>query len=103
MAVAFHPVDSRHFVSCSWNGKVRLQCASPARVVDWKQVQLHEALPIHCVRFNSRGSCVTVGALQGRVRQFNVPPSLNLEYHADIGAPPTPLPPARHAAMLDCG
>lgn len=86
MAVAFHPVDSRHFVSCSWNGKVRLQCASPARVVDWKQVQLHEALPIHCVRFNSRGSCVTVGALQGRVRHFKVPPSLKLEYHAEIGA-----------------
>lgn len=84
MAVAFHPVDSRHFVSCSWNGKVRLQCASPARVVDWKQVQLHEALPIHCVRFNSRGSCVTVGALQGRVRHFKVPPSLKLEYHAEI-------------------
>ena len=96
MAVAFHPVDSRHFVSCSWNGKVRLQCANPARVVDWKQVQLHDALPIHCVRFNSRGSCVTVGALQGRVRHFKVPPSLKLEYHADIGAslPPSIPPPS---------
>jgi WD40 repeat protein len=87
MAVAFHPVDTRHFVSAAWNGKVRLQCANPPRVVDWKQMQLLDALPIHCMRFNRRGDKVSVGSLHGRVRQYRVLPSLKLEYHAEIGVP----------------
>ena len=86
MAVAFHPVDTRHFVSAAWNGKVRLQCANPPRVVDWKQMQLLDALPIHCMRFNGRGDKVSVGSLHGRVRQYRVLPTLKLEHHAEIGA-----------------
>ena len=91
MAVAFHPTDSRHFVSCAWSGKVRVQRIEPPEVVAWKQTQAGlEALPVHSAAFSWRGDRLFVGAMHGRVRHYLLPPSLRLEYHAEVGAPPAP-------------
>jgi hypothetical protein len=87
MAVAFHPSDSQHFLSCTWNGKVRLQRVEPPEVIAWKQTQSGlEPLPVHCATFSYKGDQVFVGAMFGRVRHFLLPPSLKLEYHAELGA-----------------
>ena len=86
MAAAFHPVDNKLFLSCAWNGKVRLQSADPPRVLAWKQTQAGLApLPLHCARFSSTGDKVFVGAMSGRVRQYQLPSAAKLDYHAEVG------------------
>jgi WD40 repeat protein len=86
MAVAFHPIDSKLFLSCAWNGKVRMQCADPPRVIAWKQTQSGlNPLPIHSAAFSGQGDKIFVGAMFGRVRQYHLPASMKLEYHAEVG------------------
>jgi hypothetical protein len=57
-----------------------------------------EALPIHSAVFSGRGDKVYVGAKSGRVRQYNLPSSTKLDYHADVGA----LPCAVAAKVQNC-
>lgn len=87
MAVRFHPSAQRNFVSCGWNGKVRMWCADPPKVVHWRQTQhTLQPLSIHCGAFNARGDKLYVGLQHGRVRQFDIAPDLQLDHHAELGA-----------------
>ena len=89
MAVVFHPQDSKLFLTGAWNGKVRLQSADPPRVLAWKQTQAGlNTLPIHSATFSGAGDRLYVGAMYGRVRQYQVAQSkrdAKLEYHAEVG------------------